>query len=100
MKCENCGAELKPGNVYCSVCGTAVQLVPDYNLLDEDLLGDIIQEEARGSSTGAAPEVDYKKRVRRKKGLAVGITAAVLITVFFRYVLCASKGAEFSYGKL
>lgn len=98
MKCENCGAELKPGNVYCSVCGTAVQLVPDYNLLDEDLLGDIIQEEARGSSTGAAPEVDYKKRVRRKKGLAVGITAAVLITVFFVTFYAHQKVQSFRMG--
>lgn len=82
MKCEKCGAELKTGNVYCSVCGTAVQLVPDYNLLDEDMLGDIIQKEARGSKKDAASELDRKKKARRKKRIAAGVVAAMLITVF------------------
>ena len=34
MKCKKCGAEIPQGYVYCNICGTEVQLVPDYNLLD------------------------------------------------------------------
>ena len=89
MKCEKCGAEIKDGYVYCSVCGNAVQLVPDYNLLDEDLLGDIIQKEARGGSKDAAPKPDGKKRTRRRKKLIGGAVIAVLLaaalTSFFLY---------------
>lgn len=81
MKCEKCGAELKPGKVYCGVCGTAVQLVPDYNLLDEDMLGDIIQNEARGSRE-AAPKADRKKKDKKKRRLRAGIFAAALMLVF------------------
>ena len=32
MKCANCGAEIKLGCVYCSVCGKEAQIVPDYNV--------------------------------------------------------------------
>ena len=28
MKCANCGAEIKLGCVYCSVCGKEAQIVP------------------------------------------------------------------------
>ncbi len=98
MKCEKCGAELKPGNVYCSVCGNAVQLVPDYNLLDEDMLGDIIQKEARGSKKDAAPELDRKKKAKKKKRIAAGIGAAVLITVFLVTFFVYQKAQEFRMG--
>ena len=37
MKCANCGAEIKLGCVYCSVCGKEAQIVPDYNV-EEDIL--------------------------------------------------------------
>lgn len=37
MKCKKCGAELKKGNVYCSSCGAEIQIVPDYNALDDDI---------------------------------------------------------------
>ena len=47
MKCEKCGANIPQGYVYCSVCGSEVQLVPDYNFLDEDLLGSIVQGELK-----------------------------------------------------
>ena len=35
MKCAKCGAEIKEGCLYCSVCGHEVQIVPDYNVLEE-----------------------------------------------------------------
>lgn len=46
MKCEKCGADIPQGKVYCSICGNEVHLVPDYNLLDEDLLGDLVNNKA------------------------------------------------------
>ena len=38
MKCAKCGAEIKEGCIYCSVCGNAVQIVPDYSVLEDDYL--------------------------------------------------------------
>ncbi len=44
MKCANCGAELKVGCIYCSVCGKEAQIVSDYNLLEDDFLRNMLQE--------------------------------------------------------
>ena len=37
MKCAKCGAEIKEGCIYCSVCGNAVQIVPDYSVLEDEI---------------------------------------------------------------
>ena len=39
MKCPNCGKELKTGQLYCESCGQEIQIVPDYDPLDELLIG-------------------------------------------------------------
>ena len=44
MKCANCGAEIKLGCVYCSVCGKEAQIVPDYNV-EEDILKELSEME-------------------------------------------------------
>ena len=38
MKCKKCGASLKPGCLYCSVCGAEVLMVPEYNVFENDVL--------------------------------------------------------------
>lgn len=43
MKCTNCGADILEGQVYCEKCGTDVQMVPDYNPLDE-----LLTEQVKG----------------------------------------------------
>ena len=44
MKCTHCGAEIPDGELYCSNCGAEVQIVPDYNPLD-----DVLAQEVKGS---------------------------------------------------
>ena len=50
MKCKKCGAEIAVGKLYCSKCGAEVQLVPDYNFLEDDMLSDIVQQGVRGTA--------------------------------------------------
>lgn len=35
MNCSKCGKELEAKSLYCNICGTPVQLVPDFNPFDE-----------------------------------------------------------------
>lgn len=42
MKCSKCNKELEKGSLYCNICGTAVQLVPEYNEFEEDILTSLI----------------------------------------------------------
>ena len=41
MKCRYCKAEIPEGELYCKRCGREVQIVPDYNPLDEMLTAQI-----------------------------------------------------------
>lgn len=74
MKCANCGAELKVGCMYCSVCGKEAQIVSDYNLLEDDFLRDMLkekEEKIRKEAAGQAAKKDAKKEpadVRPKAG--------------------------------
>jgi uncharacterized Zn finger protein (UPF0148 family) len=39
MKCKKCGAGIPEGKIYCEICGTAIQMVPDYNPVDDISIG-------------------------------------------------------------
>ncbi|XCP83664.1 chitobiase/beta-hexosaminidase C-terminal domain-containing protein [Roseburia hominis] len=41
MKCMNCGAEIPEGRLICPGCGREVQIVPDYNPLDDVLTAQV-----------------------------------------------------------
>ena len=38
MKCANCGTELKDGTLFCPVCKSEIQWVPEYDTLETILL--------------------------------------------------------------
>ena len=67
MKCKRCGAEIPQGYVYCSVCGKEVQLVPDYNFLEDDMLSDIIQKGVRGTVPLQKQESEPEENRKRQK---------------------------------
>ena len=45
MKCIYCGKELAEGELFCPACGKAVQIVPDYNVYDDDYLKEVLAQE-------------------------------------------------------
>ena len=47
MKCENCGANLPDNLIRCKYCNHILQMVPDYNPLD-----DVVEEQVRSSIDG------------------------------------------------
>ena len=51
MKCKYCGAIIPDGVMYCEVCGKEVQIVPDYNPLEDVLTahvkGSVYEQEQR-----------------------------------------------------
>ncbi len=67
MKCKKCGAELKAGNVYCSSCGAEIQIVPDYNALDDDISNGWQGSEMLKSQQALRKEAPVKKANNQKK---------------------------------
>lgn len=65
MKCVRCGAYIPDDVMICPECGTEVQIVPDYNPLE-----DVLTREVRGSVEGATRQIKTG-RVRRYNGAGV-----------------------------
>ncbi len=62
MKCAKCGAELKEGCLYCSVCGHEAQMVNGYSVLEEDYLKALLTDEAsKDTSSGRNRKPEEKK---------------------------------------
>lgn len=62
MICRHCGANIPDDQMVCPECGAEVQIVPDYNPLD-----DVLAREVRGSVEGATRQIqtDDIRRYRR-----------------------------------
>ena len=86
MKCAKCGAEIKEGCIYCSVCGNAVQIVPDYSVLEDDYLRSLLKEEEASGKEPAQnvgrqhkPKQPQKKKNHRLLFLIGGILLVLLV---------------------
>ena len=66
MKCIYCGEELKEGSLYCPKCGKAVQIVPDYNIYEDDYLNQVLTEESQKIS-GSGPDRNKRPAPAEKK---------------------------------
>lgn len=66
MKCASCGAEIKVGCIYCSVCGKEAQIVSDYNLLEDDFLRDVLREKQEQAAKEAKLIAEQAKLERKK----------------------------------
>ncbi len=60
MKCKKCGKEIENGLMYCPECGESIQLVPDYNVLEEELLFRVVEDKNKAKDDRFATGV-YKK---------------------------------------
>ena len=92
MKCSKCGAEIRVGSVYCESCGNPAQIVPDYNILEDDFLVSILDEKKKEEETlqrknakesNTQKSKSYKSKrlwddVRFRIGIVVGMIAIVV----------------------
>lgn len=64
MKCSKCGAEIETGSVFCKKCGEPVQMVPDYNILEDDFLVSLLDEQQNAKQESKTSE---EKAVKSEK---------------------------------
>lgn len=67
MKCVKCGAELKQGCLYCSVCGHESQILPDYSVLEDDYLRSLLKEETKQEAAEEKQETVPEKKQEKKE---------------------------------
>lgn len=87
MKCAKCGAELKVGCIYCSVCGQEAQIVPDYNLLEDDFLKELLKEEKKTERKASKKNTEEKKPKNSKKKKKKIIISTAIATVILAIIL-------------
>lgn len=74
MRCANCGADIPKGMLICPDCRTEVQMVPDYNPLE-----DVLAREVRGAVEDATRPLQvedvrrYRERLSREAGNATRV---------------------------
>lgn len=81
MKCANCGAELKVGCIYCSVCGHEAQFVPDYNVLEDDYLKKLLEEETKEKQQPTAKKKVPPKKPKKKKLWLIPVIILLLVLI-------------------
>ncbi len=118
MKCKNCGAEIESGYVYCPSCGESIQLVPNYNVLEEELLFKVVEDKDKQKddrfATGvykpvAKPQTTTKNDknhvtsdsnpIIRNKDFLKKIVAFLIIVIFGMMVIIPYFGSH-SYDSL
>ncbi|MEF9945096.1 MAG: chitobiase/beta-hexosaminidase C-terminal domain-containing protein [Lachnospiraceae bacterium] len=115
MKCKHCGAEIESGSLYCAKCGREVQIVPDYNPLEEVLVaqvrdgidgatGPLNQNQSRNTGRTrhtSSEDIEARKRraaqkkarMRRKKQKRLLVILSMLLVV----ILLCFLGYKNSY---
>ena len=87
MICPLCEAEIEEGSVFCNHCGKPIQVVPDYNPLEEDVLSEMIngtQKKVRPVEEVQKEESDhFQYKAILLGAIAIVLVAVVLITVTF-----------------
>ncbi|SFH61222.1 zinc-ribbon domain-containing protein [Pseudobutyrivibrio sp. OR37] len=104
MNCKKCGAEIENGLMYCPKCGESIQLVPDYNVLEEELLSKVVEDKNKSKddkfATGVykyteKPEVKEKpiapKTIPSEESQV--FTKKIKTLIFIAFILIAIIGA-------
>lgn len=97
MKCIYCGEDLKDGSLFCSKCGKEVQMVPDYNLFDDDYLKQVLAEEnASAGNENPNPNTvrkqpgNPKEQKKKQMKIIAGVIGIVCVLIFALLVLGAA----------
>lgn len=71
MKCRYCKAEIPEGELYCKKCGREVQIVPDYNPLEEMLTAQI-QLDGNEQESELDQYINQNRRNNNRTGQTAG----------------------------
>ena len=119
MICKKCGAEIESGLIYCPSCGESIQLVPNYDVLEEELLSRVVEDKEKAKderfATGvykpvAKPPVIKTKTENKASSSSTNAIvrnkdflkkiAAFLVIVFFGVIVIIPFLGSHSYNSL
>ncbi|MEI3339634.1 MAG: chitobiase/beta-hexosaminidase C-terminal domain-containing protein [Eubacterium sp.] len=90
MKCSKCGAEIRPGCIYCSSCGQEAQIVTEINVLEEDLLRSMLEEENSEKQREEEQKQEQEKQKRLLEKRQKKAKKTLLFTILILIIACAA----------
>lgn len=101
MKCKNCGTKIAVGTVYCEKCGKEVQIVPDFNVLDDEIESAISISEVVNSEEPLKNLIprDSLSNIKIASIIAVCIFLVIVIFVFGGIYSKHEKSFDYQYEK-
>ena len=80
IKCSHCGAELPDGEVVCPKCGSEIQLVPNYETLDLNMM--VVRSSIDELETRHLKEQrEERKRILKNRKILKSLAAALIVTI-------------------
>ena len=116
MKCSNCGHDVQLGEAYCPFCGKEIRIVPDYNVLEDDL--NVMVEESKKMNQQSIQKeknvqepveehmLEEEKQVlnqpeKNPKKLIIILCSIVglifLIVIIYAFISTSKKGNSFDF---
>ncbi|MDY3887986.1 MAG: chitobiase/beta-hexosaminidase C-terminal domain-containing protein [Agathobacter sp.] len=89
MKCVKCGATLKDNTIFCENCGQEVQIVPDYNVFEDEYLKALLEEDdlknKKPAEVPPGEEEEPKPEPQKKKNkkLVICVISIVVLLLLF-----------------
>ena len=99
MICPNCKQEIEDGSIYCEHCGQTIQIVPDYNALD-DMLPSMVGEKPKPAKTESNQKTEERIAPVCKKKLSKKMIAGIVVTATLILLIIVVGWNEYhhSYG--
>ena len=112
MNCKKCGAEIESGFLYCPKCGESIQLVPNYDVVEEELLSRVVEDKDKAKNnrfatgvykpvtTGNAQKQQTDKKttnngaVIRNKDFLIKLLVFLLIVIFGMVIIIPLIGSH------
>ncbi len=85
MKCVKCGATLKDNTIFCENCGQEVQIVPDYNVFEDEYLKALLEEDnLKNKKPVEVPPVEVEEpkpepQKKKNKKLVICVISIVVL---------------------
>lgn len=85
MKCVKCGATLKDNTIFCENCGQEVQIVPDYNVFEDEYLKALLEEDnLKNKKPAEVPPVEEEEpkpepQKKKNKKLVICVISIVVL---------------------
>lgn len=80
MICTKCGGEVEVGEVFCTKCGRSVQIVPDYNPLEDDNIH-FNEKETYIERHNEEKILSRKKRMMKLKLRRYGLITVIILSI-------------------